>query len=655
MGIAFQLNIDQSGTMTNQTRRTALKKIGATIAASCASFSLPVPAQLFANENSKKPIRLGVIADLHGGLAVDAETRLDAFLEAMAERKTDALIQLGDFAFPNLKHQMFADKFNAAHENRIHVIGNHEFDFNLTREDCFKAWGIESAFYRHDFDGLRAIVLDGNETGSSTESGYPSFIGNRQKNWLEAELKAADRPVLILSHQPLAGPSAIQNAIEIQRLLSSYREKILLCLNGHSHVDSLLQVDGVNYLHINSASYYWVGGKTRMAYYEKPLFTTMTIDPKKSLVSIEASSSSWKEDSPTDVGYFDRDNASPQTIVVPAIREREMAVRKNEIRTKPITQEAAHSKTKKSLKVMTWNIWGRLNQDPRYTIDEKTARDRTIEILRQSGADIIAMIETYGSAADIANALNFHHYTPSPEANLCIFSRYPLTDTEPLAGLSPFSFIAATVNFPDGQKLRVYDIWLTSGGRHIVEIKNKELSDQKFCAGDDLRHDQLQKFLSHDDLQKGIANSAEIPVIVAGDFNCVSHLDHTRGTQHSKLNQGRVLPIKVSRAMHKAGFSDSYRQSNPDILQSTLGHTWTTVGMGYQYVSGQGFVPVEDNPSPQYRDRYARIDYIYSMGSRLVAFDSTVITHHPAQSERSFPEFPSDHAAVLTEFQIREL
>ena len=641
--------------MTHQTRRTALKKIGATIAATCASFSLPVPAQLFASDNSKKPIRLGVIADLHGGLAVDAETRLDAFLEAMKEIEIDALVQLGDFAFPNLKHQMFADKFNAAHENKIHVIGNHEFDFKLTREDCFKAWGIESAYYRRDLDSLRLIVLDGNETGSPTQSGYPSFIGDKQKDWLEAELKAADRPVLILSHQPLAGPSAIQNATEIRELFTSYREKILLCLNGHSHVDSLLQVDGVNYLHINSASYYWVGGETRMTYYNNPLFTTLTIDPEKALVTVEASSSSWKGVSPTDIGYFDRDNASSETIVVPAIRGREVNIQKNEVQTKPFIKEPGNSKTNRSLKVMTWNIWGRLNQDPRYTIDDETARKRTIDIIRQSGADIIAMIETYGSAADIANALNFHHYTPSAGANLCIFSRYPLTDIEPLAGLSSFSFIAATVNLPDGQKVRVYDIWLTSGGRHVVEVKNKELSDRDFCAGDDLRFDQLQKFLAHDDFQMRIAHSADTPVIVAGDFNCVSHLDHTRGTRHSKLNQARILPIKVSRAMHKAGFSDTYRQSNPDILESTLGHTWTTVGMGYQYVSGQGFVPVKKNPEPEYRDPYARIDYIYSMGSRLEAIHSTVITHHPSQSERSFPEFPSDHAAVLTEFRIRKL
>ena len=301
---------------------------------------------------------------------------------------------------------------------------------------------------------------------------------------------------------------------------------------------------------------------------------------------------------------------------------------------------------------MTWNIWGRLNQAPRYTIDGKTARERTIEIIRESGADIVAMIETYGSAADIAKALKFHYYTPADDANLCIFSRYPLTDIEPLKGLSSFSFIAATAILPNGRKIRIYDIWLTSSGRHIVEIKNEKLSDKKFCDGDDVRFEQLEKFLKHDVFQKDLAKSDEVPVIVAGDFNCVSHLDHNAATRHGRLNQSRILPIKVSKAMHKSGFSDTYRQSNPDIVADTLGHTWTTVGMGYVYQEGKGFVPVEKNPEPEYRDPYARIDYIYSIGSKLQTMKSTVIAHHPLQSARSFPEFPSDHAAVLTEFRL---
>lgn len=638
--------------MIDLTRRTALKSLAAT----CATISLPV--NLFAGDGeSVKPIHLGVIADLHGGLAVDAEARLDVFLQTMANENVDALIQMGDFAFPNRAHQQFSDKFNAAHDNTIHVIGNHEFDFGLTREDCFDAWGIESAYYRRDLEGLRLLVLDGNEKGSPNyTSGYPAYVGEQQQAWLAKELELADRPVLILSHQPLAGESAIDNATEIQQLLAKHKSKILLCLNGHSHVDSLLEVEGVMYLHINSASYYWVGGKKRMSYYKDPLYTTITIDLAKSVILIEGKASHWKQgDAPATINYFDRDNAPPETIVTPAIRARtiEGMAADRIAKTWPIGHGTQAMPSSAILKVMTWNIWGRLNLDPRYTINNKTARERVIEIIRESGADVVAMIETYGSAAEIARSLGFHHYTPAADANLCIFSRYPLSDMEPLKGLSPFSFIAATATLPSGQKVRFYDIWLTSGGRHVVEIKNKKLSDQDFCAGDDIRFEMLKKFLNHDDFNKHIANSDKVPVIVAGDFNCVSHLDHTSATRHSKLNQSRILPTKVSKAMHRVGFTDTFREGNPDILETTLGHTWTTVGMGYDYVKDQGFVPVQDNARPEYRNPYARIDFIYTLGAGLKTKTSHVISNHTSELKRSFPEFPSDHAAVLTEFVLK--
>ncbi|MEM8670080.1 MAG: metallophosphoesterase [Planctomycetota bacterium] len=302
-------------------RRGTLKTLGAVATTTVfSSHSLGM-----ANSISK-PIRLGVIADLHGGLAVDAESRLDAFLRAMKDENCDALVQMGDFAYPNAKHQRFADRFNAEHDQTIHVIGNHEFDYGLKRQDCYKAWGIEASYYRRDIAGLRVLVLDGNDTGSPTHGGgYPSFIGKPQQQWLRRELDAADGPLIILSHQPLAGTSAVDNAEEIQKLLNPFRSKIVACVNGHSHVDALIQMDGINYLHVNSASYYWVGGKTRMAYYAKPLFTTLTFDPKSETVSVASSESDWKDKSPKEIGYFDSKNRPPESIVVPRISRRTLS------------------------------------------------------------------------------------------------------------------------------------------------------------------------------------------------------------------------------------------------------------------------------------------------------------------------------------------
>ncbi|MCR9201142.1 MAG: metallophosphoesterase [Planctomycetaceae bacterium] len=307
--------------MKTQNRRNTLKTLGSI----AATTVFPSPSLAVAS-SVRKPIRFGVIADLHGGLAVDAMSRLEAFVGAMQHEDCDGLIQMGDFAYPNDRHQSFADKFHQAHTQTIYVIGNHEFDHGLTRKDCCRAWGIDASYYRRDVGGLRLLILDGNEKGSPTHrGGYPSFIGRKQQQWLERELDEATSPVLILSHQPLAGTSAIDNAAELQKLLSAYRSKIVACLNGHSHVDLLLQVAGVHYLHINSASYYWVGGRTRMAYYTTPLFTTVTVDPESATVSVAPCASDWKGKSPREIGYFDSTGRPPESAVTPQIRRREIA------------------------------------------------------------------------------------------------------------------------------------------------------------------------------------------------------------------------------------------------------------------------------------------------------------------------------------------
>ena len=315
----------------------------------------------------------------------------------------------------------------------------------------------------------------------------------------------------------------------------------------------------------------------------------------------------------------------------------------------PIT---ARAEEPSELRVMTWNIWGKLNQEPRYTIDDMTARARTIEILKQSGADLIAMIETYGSAADIAKALDFHHYTPHASANLSIFSRYPLSEVGTPDGLSSFSFIRATAQISDTESIKVHCIWLTSGGRHLVEIQNDSVSDQAFIDGDANRAEMLRRFFSHSEIQEDLKKMDQRPLIIAGDFNCVSHLDYNEPTRD--LNFGRVFQTSpVHRQMLEQGFVDSYREVHPKVNAATLGYTWTTVGLDFKYESNMGFIPADPrtHPHPEYRIPYGRIDFIYS-GGGLRPVESRVIKHFKQRRDRSFPEFPSDHAAVFSRYQL---
>ena len=221
-----------------------------------------------------------------------------------------------------------------------------------------------------------------------------------------------------------------------------------------------------------------------------------------------------------------------------------------------------------------------------------------------------------------------------------------------LEGLNSFSFIAATITLPRGQQVRVYDIWLTSGGRHIVGIKDESISDAQFVRGDDNRFEHLQQLLKHPTFKRDVESTDSVPLIVAGDFNCVSHLDYTEATRDAKVNHSRVLASKLSQAMQRAGFLDSFRVAHPTVSANTLGHTWTTVGTDYVYESGKGFVKTDSHPRPHYQNPYARIDFIYARGELLEVLDSEVITRHPDYPNQRFPEFPSDHAAVVSTFKV---
>jgi 3',5'-cyclic-AMP phosphodiesterase len=307
--------------MKTTTRRQSLKLA----ALSAASFTLPSRLN-GATKPLDQALKLGVITDIHIGYVPKASDRLATFLEAMKSEKPDALLQLGDFAFPRKENQADAERFNAAHENVFHVIGNHDIrDHGLTRKDCLKFWKMPAPYYTKVVSGLRIIVLDGNEPGSPTHAshgGYPSYIGKAQQEWLEKQLQESMEPVLILSHQPIAGILELDNAKEIRDLLATYHEKILLCLNGHSHVDQHIEDRKVNYLHINSASYYWLGGKVRKAEYKDPLFATITIDPDASTITITGRKTTWSNGTPEDVNYFSGKRTDWRQFVKPEISAR---------------------------------------------------------------------------------------------------------------------------------------------------------------------------------------------------------------------------------------------------------------------------------------------------------------------------------------------
>ena len=310
-------------------------------AATATSIAFALPRALAATVRKlDKSVRIGVIADLHHDVMHDGLARMEAFVKEMATDRPDALLQLGDFAYPNAQNRDVIDLFNQAHDQTLHVIGNHDTDSGHTIDQCLNFWGMPSRYYSRNVEGIQFLVLDGNDSGSPThQGGYASFVGEEQTTWLKEQLAIASDPVIVVSHQPLAGAWAVDNAEQIQAILGAAADKVLLAINGHSHIDSLLRIKNVTYLHVNSASYQWVGGDYRhesyspevhqkhpsissTCPYRDSLFATLSVDPQSLTVRIEGRQSEWVGKSPAQLGKDLNPNLTNGEEIAPTISDR---------------------------------------------------------------------------------------------------------------------------------------------------------------------------------------------------------------------------------------------------------------------------------------------------------------------------------------------
>ncbi len=315
-------------------RRTFLKKSTASL------ISFTIPESVFGLFSSEEKLKIGLISDLHADIIHDGTRRLQDFLEEMKNQKTHALIQMGDFVIPKPENKALIESFNAAHPKAFHVLGNHDMDEGFSKEQAVETYGMADFYYSKDLESIQLIVLDGNDPGGPTKQGvYDSYIGPKQQAWLIDQLEKAKKPVLIVSHQPIAGIYPLVNAKEIQVILSRFADKILLAINGHAHVDQHVMEGEVNYVHINSASYYWVGEKLAheslstethqnnpslkfTCPYLDPVFALLTVDPGSRRITIEGRKSKWIGPAPVELGYSILSEAEQRDYVQPQISSR---------------------------------------------------------------------------------------------------------------------------------------------------------------------------------------------------------------------------------------------------------------------------------------------------------------------------------------------
>lgn len=261
---------------------------------------------------------------------------------------------------------------------------------------------------------------------------------------------------------------------------------------------------------------------------------------------------------------------------------------------------------------MAWNILHGGRDD-----GEHAGPQRVIDVIRDSGADIVAMQETYGSGELISAALEFHFHPRG--TNVSIHSRFPII--EDLSVFEEFKCVGALLELPDASRLAFYSIWLPYGAE-IWEAGTRDgKSAETLAEACEASRRDLEQLVAQ--LTQRLAGPAyaDVPIVIAGDFNSMSHFDYTEA---ARAQYGVVIDWATSRLMTENGFTDTYRALHPTVDRAR-DRTWT----------------------PRFPEQEQdRIDFIYIRGPGLRATSATLVdTHHE--------KFPSDHAAVQTVFRTQ--
>lgn len=268
----------------------------------------------------------------------------------------------------------------------------------------------------------------------------------------------------------------------------------------------------------------------------------------------------------------------------------------------------------KAFRVVQWNIWHSGRHLP------SKGRQRIIELLRATRADIITMQEAYGFQEELADSLHCNMCTPHAEDNLALYSPYPLARQQ---SSSTFCSNPVVVSWHD-RSILVNDCWThySTNPDYTSIFPNRNQDVRVWERADSLAVLPDAVRMVEQDTEPLLRNNS-MPVIFGGDFNSCSHLDWTRRAADYHQGYGPVR-FPVSMYLYEKGYRDAFREAHPDEGKRPEG--------SFAGIYGQL--------------DFSRIDFIYYLG-HLKVLSSQVIQTMPEIDD----VWPSDHSAVVATFE----
>lgn len=223
-----------------------------------------------------EPVKFAIASDFHAPDVPGGLERVESFVSNAVAEKADFIIELGDFARLDSAGRCYHDVWNSFPGYRYHVIGNHDCD-SYAKEEYAAGIGMLGRYYSFDRGDFHFIILDNNNWADGEGNIHPYDHGNyygkstdwmdtEQMEWLKRDLASTDKKCVLFSHQSI--DFRLKNGEEVRRILERENEragfrKVVLVFSGHDHSNYHREINGINYVQINSASYVWIGKDTR--------------------------------------------------------------------------------------------------------------------------------------------------------------------------------------------------------------------------------------------------------------------------------------------------------------------------------------------------------------------------------------------------------
>ncbi|UCG57246.1 MAG: metallophosphoesterase [Phycisphaerales bacterium] len=220
-------------------------------------------------------LRFGMVTDVH---YADADTvgsrfyresleKLGECVRLMNSQNVDFLVELGDFKDQDnpaveqrtLSHLEAVERiFQQFRGPTYHVLGNHDEDRISKTQFLARVENTNvdprCSYYSFDCKGVHFVVLDANYRADGANYDRGNFdwtdanVPPAELAWLEQDLAAVDKPVIIFIHQLLDGTGDVyvNNAGQVRRILEE-SGKVLAVFQGHHHSGSYSRIRGIHY------------------------------------------------------------------------------------------------------------------------------------------------------------------------------------------------------------------------------------------------------------------------------------------------------------------------------------------------------------------------------------------------------------------------